>query len=351
MKWVRSDSVIAQRLSNHEVRGFFLKKIHIGEHEHAFIEKDGNIIEEAENRNCKIGGLLGKGQVNVILFDKSEKRMQRPVVDLWTNDKNMIHATVVIKLQITGFNSFMGHFMRTRNAVLLEDLWSDIKEELVSKVIGPVVSKRSLIGLSDIPDVQKTIESEAFRKMGDSLRSIGITLLSLVFNPAFSYENQQEIEKVGSEMQKADADAIISRKLKKAEEVSSRELDREAAISEMENERIRRETEIQLEREETQTDIEEALEALELKSIKNKQKLIKEISNLKSNIKPDEKDTEATIKNLQFDIEKLRMARDMAEKKFYKNEITEENFKKLADDYERKIIELKMKIEGLKKAN
>ncbi len=351
MKWKHSDSVIAQRMSPHEMKGVFSKKIFIGAEEHAFVERDGKIIEEVENRKCKIGGLFGKGNAEIIIFDTSEKKLQRPVTGLWTKDKKRIDASLILKIKITGFNTFMNHFMQTRNAVLLEDIWYEIREELISRVIGPVVSRVPLEEIVGSEDIQKLIESEAFRNLGNRFKGIGVNLVSLIFTPAFSYENEKDIEKTGGETQETKSSKydLVSEKMKKMEETASGKFDKEATMAEMENERIRRETEMQLEREETQTDIEEALEALELKDIKNKEKLVKEIKKLKTEIKPDAKDTESAIKNLENDIEKLRMERELAEKKFYKNEITEENFKKLADNYEKKIIELQTKIESLKK--
>lgn len=338
MKWEHSDSIIAQRLSCHEIKGFFSKSIDISEDEYAFIENDGEISEEITGRKFKIRSIFSRTDCHLIIFDKKKKTLQRPLTDLVTKDRKKIDFSVMIDFHITGFNSFMQFFLKKRNFVSLEDVWFEIKLEVSSRVIGPLVSDCKLKDIHVTDECKKKLEGLAYRELEELFSKMGLNIDSFSATPVFSSDTieteEQTIEDAYEE--------------KKKREISSPEYDKEEAIALMQNERIRREAEIQLEREETQTDIEEALEALELKDIKDKQKLLNEINKMKRNIEPDESDKKKTIEKIQHQIEELRMQREMAEKKLYKREMSEDNFKKIADETEKKIIELQAKIEGLK---
>ena len=49
-------------------------------------------------------------------------------------------------------------------------------------------------------------------------------------------------------------------------------------------------------------------------------------------------------KKLEDDLEDLKRAKDITERKFYKKELSEESFQRMMEDFEKRIIEIEIKL-------
>jgi hypothetical protein len=342
-EWERSLAVIAQRIGKGQIPGFFRKQIVLKENEQGFLESNGEIHEEFSQGMHTVN--FEKGVKDLILVDKSEKKLTRIVEDLWTRDDKKINSKVEIVFKVYAPDKLFKNLLGVRSSLLLDDIWSQLCLDKVSKILTPAVKQKDLEQLCGGGKTAEKIEKDLQENLEDLLKQAGIELRSVSVFFSIPEEYEEFLKKRG-----VNKETLRSLEMQKEMEFGEEEtFTREEKLDELEKLRVEKEVKMQLEKEETQRDFEDALEALKLKDLKNKQKLLKEIQHAKTQMKPDKKDVKNVIESLTEKISELENAKEIVEKKFYKKELSEEAFNKMMENYEQKIIELETKIEGLKK--
>jgi hypothetical protein len=329
-KWARSEAVVAQKMDKNQIGGFFRKDVIISPGEECIVEKNGQIVQKFGPGKHNIGGKFDKSLTSVTFIDIAEKTVRRTIEKLWTKDYQQIGADAELKIKVVSSDSLFGNLLRTRSIILIDDIWNQAAQEFLARVAMPEVKKRDageLYGNRDMLDRLKTSIEVEMRK---TLRNWGIDLVSfsLVWNlpPEFEahmkgmgarkrVEAEKELdrgEEISCAVHERNVAKIKGGRVKPVEEVRA----------EMENERVKREVELNLEKEETQEDMEEAMMALKLKRLKDRQK--------------GDVDAEEKIKEFEA-------LKDEAESNYYKKKIDEATFMSLVNEYEKQISELRMK--------
>lgn len=344
-KWERSEAVVAQRISISQIGGFTGKKIQLSSGETAILEKDGESVQTFGEGKHKVSGMFSGGNVNVVLIDGNPKVIRRDAKDLWTGDDKKINAAIEMRFEVSEPEKLRKLMMGKRNVLTIEDVWSELRREIVSNGIEPVVRKKKIDKILAKRDIDKemhvAVEVEARKKF----EVFGLDLLS--FSAEFILPDDYEayLEK-RSEMKEEAEKKEFAGEEETRKAVRERDIGeikgtaetREKVIDDMEKERIRREAEMHIEEEETQQDMKDAMEGLKLKELKDEEKssrmgleTLKEVDPKKGADLEDKYDT-------------LQRMMGETEKKFLNRKLEKNTFKRLMEDYEKEKTELEVKM-------
>jgi hypothetical protein len=357
-KWERSDAVVAQRINISQVSGLLSKKIQVLEGEVALLEEDGRPVHTLEHGKHRVGGLFSGAGGDIVFVDKSPRVIHREVKGLWTKDDKEIVAAVEMKFTVDDPAKLSSALLENRDVVTNENLWSELQGDIVSSVMAPVVKKKDIDQLQGEKKTVKEIQASAEVGLRKRLTETGLELLS--FNVQFllpgGYQDylrkrgvlKEETKKAEAEMEIETEKAIHDREVG---EISGTVEDRESVMDDMEKERVKREAELGIEEEETQQDMRDAMEALKLKEIKDKQKIVKDserkrigLESLQESSPPRDK------KKLEKRYDELQKIMERTQKKYLNRKIDNETFKNLMQKYEQQKTELEVKMKGSKKA-
>ncbi len=281
--WQHAESVIAQKFFKNQVGGLFRKQILLRPDETGLIERDGRIEGKMGSGRHTVSNIFNRELTEIILVDKGIKSLRRDLADLWTRDDRKINATVELRFRVENPDKLFINLMRDKNMLTFEDLYGKISLEFLARVITPEVRKRGidrLYGDREILErLREGIEVEMKKTLG--LWGIGLVSFSLVWEFPPDYEKYLEGRGVRKQMAE-EKEAEREEEMKAAEQggemerlMAGRGLSREAVKAELERERLKREFELEMGKKETQEDADEALEALRLKDIKDRQKLLR----------------------------------------------------------------------------
>lgn len=328
--WARSEAVVAQKMNKNQIGGLFRKEIIVGPREECIIEKNGKIVERFGPGKHNVGGRFDKSLTDVTLIDISEKIIRRSVERLLTRDFQEVAASIEMKVKVVSSDSLFGNLMKSKNLLLMDDIWTQASQEFLARVAMPEVKKKDARDLYGNRAMLDRLKASIEVEMRNTLKEWGIELVSFNLVWAFSPEFENHVRSLGArrrveeekelDFEEDIKEAAHHRDIEKVKGGKVRPV--EETRAEMENERIRRETEMNLDKEEAQEDMEEAVEALKLKRIKDRQK------------------PPAAVEE---EIESLEELKAEAENNYYKKKIDEATFNKLAADYEEKIAMLRVK--------
>lgn len=350
-KWDRSDAVVAQRISTGQIGGLLSKNIHLLDKEVALLEEDGKTVKKFEHGKHKVGGLFSGSVRDIVFVDTAEHLIRREVKDLWTKEDKEITAAVEMNFMVSDPERLRSSMMPKKDIVTLEDIWSLLQGEIVSSVMMPVVKKKKIDQLQGETSTAKEIGVSAEVGLRKRLESAGLQLISfsVQFMLPGEYRNylrkrgviKEEAENAGRELELETRKAIHERDVG---EIRGTVIDREQVLDELEKEKIKREGEIDIEEEETQQDMQDALEALKLKEIKDKQKILRDSERKKLGLEAL-KDFEATgNKGLEKRYDELQRMIEATEKKYLKRKIDPETFKRLMEEYQKKKTEIEVRM-------
>ncbi len=356
-KWERSEATVAQRMSISQIGGLFSKKIHLSDGEAAILEKEGSAVHSFEKGEHKVSGMFSGTGRSVVFIDKSPKSIRRDVGGLWTNDDKKINADIEMKFIISEPEKIRKLLLGRRDVLSIEDIWTELRKEIVSSSLTPIVKKKKIDDLQDDRTVEKEIRVSVEVEARKKFEVFGLELLSfsVVFILPEDYEEylkrrgdmKEETEKEHIAEEEDTRKAVHEREV---EEIKGTAETREQVLDEMERERIKRETEMGIEEEETQQDMKDATEALKLKEIKDKQKILRDgerknlgLESLKDVI-PGE--TGADLEERYDGLQKLV---DAAEKKYFQRKIDKQTFSSMVGDIEKEKTRLEVKMDRKKK--
>jgi hypothetical protein len=352
--WDRPDGIIAQRIDAAQIGGFFSKKIHVGENEAAIIEQEGKSLQTFGEGKHKVSGLFSRPEKKIVLIDKSPKIISREVKDLWTRQDKKINAAVEIRLVVNDAAAFIASMMESRDIVKLDEIWAEIQGAVSTDALQPVVKKKGIDELQGDRDTVKEIQVSAEVSLRKKLETTGLELLSFSIKFILPGEYEEYLRKRSQQLEEEEkekaAEELRTRKAVLDREIGEMEgtvEDREKVLDDAEKERIRRETELGIEEEETQEDMRDAMEALKLKEIKDKQVALRD-SERKHLGLGEVRESSEEKKGLVRRYGELLKIIEETEKNFYQRKVDEETFKKLMQKYRQEKTELEVKMKKTK---
>jgi hypothetical protein len=340
--WERNEDVIAERFRREEIEGIFKKKFRAGENEKLVIEKHGEIYKELGSGEFTVSGLLDRDFTYLLIMDRSERVMERTLKNVFLRDEGRMDIRFEVKFKVFHPDRFSSNLVRNRKRLFMEDLWADILSNLIYKKSLPEIKKHGT-GEFLKEDFRKKTGEGIENDMKKMFRGWGLLLthFSIDFKiPEGEKVREAEKPKAGAKggEGKEPGDTVEEARIEKEES-------KEERIAELEKERLDREVKMELEKKEAQKDMEEAMEAMDLKEIKEKQELLKKAEEKELGIGEGE---EEKAGDLEKQLEELKEAKEIAEKKFYKKELGEEAFQRMMEELEKKIIEIESRLKSRK---
>jgi hypothetical protein len=318
--WEREENVLAERFKKNELPGIFRKQVLIKDNEDLVVEKDGEIYDVYDSGKRTITGLLDKDFTDAIFVDIGEKTLKDIIKNIQTKD-GKIDSEFEMKFKVIDLEKFLTNLVKSKRRLFMNDLRNGIEMELISSVLEPEMKQKSLSEIYGNKEFLRDIENRIKLKLKDMFKGWGLELISFSIEWKFPEDFLKKAEKKPSEVKPE-----FTKPEMKPEETKGK-ISKEEELAKLEKGRIEKEVKLQLEKEETQRDMEDALEALKLKRIEREEML--------EGKKPED---------LKEEIENLKRAKEIAEKKFYRKELSEEAFKRITEGYEKEIIELEAKL-------
>ncbi len=349
-EWERNEDVIAERFKREEIEGTFKKKFSAKENENLVIEKHGEIYRELGSGEFTVSGLLDKDFTNLLIMDKSEKVLNRTLKNVFLSDGKRMDINFEIRFKVFHSDRFSNNLIRNRKRLFMEDVWADILSNLIYKKSMPEIKKHGITDFlkEDFCEERKESLENDLKKM---FKDWGLLLTYFSIDFRIPEEEKKAVEtKEGVEKEEIKVEEKTEETEKEPEEIveeGERRIEsasKEGKIAELEEERLEKEVKMELEKKETQKDMEEAVEALDLKELKDKKELLKKTEEKGLGVEKEEK----TKEDLENKLEELKKAKEIAEKKFYKKELSEEAFQRMMEDFEKKIIEIETKLKSKK---
>jgi|YelNatPaOPRAMG01_1025707.scaffolds.fasta_scaffold82817_2 regulator of protease activity HflC (stomatin/prohibitin superfamily) len=282
--WERDENTLAQRFMKNELGGIFRKHILVRDNESAVIEKEGQIYEKIGSGLHTISSFLDREFTEVVFVDNSIKNVKEKASDIWTKDDKKINAVFEMKFRIYDPKKFIKNLLKTKNIFGTEELWDEIYTELLSKVLIPEIRKRSIDELYGNREFLKSLEASFDIELKKLLNLWGIELISISLLWEFPPEYESFLKERSLVKEKGEIEEIQHKEeLKRA--MREKELESIKKTSDLEKKVIEKEIEMELERKQMQRDMEEALEAIKLKEIKDKKKILTELERKKLGLK------------------------------------------------------------------
>jgi|GEM_PF-2912884 len=341
-EWERNEDVIAERFKREEIEGIFKKKFRAREKENLVIEKHGEIYKELGSGEFTVSGLLDKDFTYVLVMDKSEKTLGRTLKNVCLRDEKRMDMHLEIKFKISNPDRFSSNLVRNRKRLFMEDVWIDILSSLIYKKSLPEIKTHSIkefLSTDFCKEKKGWVENDMkriFKEWG-----LMLTYFSIEFRIP---EDERKAEKEKPAEPKEGPGEIKEKPEEIVEEWEKGGKSREETVADLEKERLKREVGMELEKEETQKDMEEAMEAMDLKELKDKQEMLKRAEERGLGAK----EKGGKREDLERQLEELKEAKDITERKFYKKELGEEAFQRMMEDFEKKIIEIETKLRSKK---
>lgn len=348
-RWQRSDAVVSQRINSYQVGGFLSKKIQVMDGESAFLEENGNVIESFGEGDHKVGGLFSSSGNDITFVDLGEKKLRREIKGLFTDDDKKIIASIIIELMVAEADKIVKTMMKNKDVITLEDIWLDIENIVKSRILAPAVKKKRVNRIIGERKTIKEIQVAAEVELKKKFEVYGIRLNSFEVEFILPDDYQEYLRKRGEE--KASEDEETKKALHKREmgKIDGSAQTREGALDRMEQERIKREAELSIEEEETQQDMKDAMQALKIKELKDKEKMHKESERKGMGLDSLYKEFPSQKKKMNERYNELSDMMEATQKKYFNRKIDKKTFNELFKKYEQEKTEIEVKLK--KKGN
>ncbi|UCD03193.1 MAG: hypothetical protein JSV63_00975, partial [Candidatus Aenigmatarchaeota archaeon] len=232
-----------------------------------------------------------------------------------------------------------------------EDLWTELKREILSKGIGPVIKKKKIDDILAKKGIDKEIHVAVEVEAKKKFEIFGLDLLSFSADFILPEDYEEYLEKRSGMKEEAEKEEFKGEEeTKKAvrdrdiEEIKGTAETREKVLDDMEKERIKRETEMEIEEEETQQDMRDAMEGLKLKELKDRQKDERDVERKRLGLETLKAVEPGRSAEMQEKYETLQKMMGATEKKFLNRKLEKETFRKLMENYEKEKKELEVKM-------
>lgn len=300
--WERNKNVLAERFGKDEIPGFLKKEFVAKGNEFVVLEKDGEIYIERGAGKLVISS-FGETFTDIILVDKSEKTIETCIKNFCLADGGGVGIKITLKFRIFNSDHMSKNLMGERGKLFAEDVGDQLMSDVLCRDVLPKLQKKRANDFLKEDHREKTksdIEAAVKRKF----REWGLILTS------------------------ASVDFVMQTLSSEASECSETQKTGEE-LSGLEKERLEKEVRMTLDKKQMQRDMEDALEAIRLKDVKKKERNL------------DEAESE---NKLNEELETLKKAKEITERKFYKKELSEESFQRMMEDFEKRIIEIETRL-------
>lgn len=370
-EWKREGNVVAQRFDKNQLKGIFSKHVSIGENEKVLVERNYELHEVFGPGRNRVTGFTDSSFTDAIFVDVSVRKIDNEIKKIRTREARQLNLGFEVEYRVSDYDGFCTNCVRSKRTLTDSDIWDMFYMDLLWGAILPNVSRKSLKELKENEEFRKHAETEIERVMKKLIGKMGLELVSVKVKWRFPEKLPEPppAEKPRVEEKKSEDVQEGSRKEGPAEgenpsggeqaevrEVTpagpKREESQEGAAERLKKERLEKEVRMQLEREQESKDMESALQAMKLRKIQNgKEGPRKEKAEKSPGTAPKEapkEQPEDPRQKIMKRIGELKRAKDIAEKKYYKKELSEGVFKRLMESYEKRLIELQGKLESEK---
>lgn len=353
--WERSDAVVAQRINVFQIGGIISKKIRVLDGEVVIIEEDGRALKTLERGVHKVGWAFSGSRRSATFVDTRAKTVRREVEGLWTRDDKEITGDVEMKLVVSDPEKLRSVMMNNRDMLTLEDVWEELKKEIAGEAVAPVVKKKSADQLQGDRKTLKEVQISVEVGLRKKLEITGLDLLSFSMKFILPEEYREYLKGRGRMKEKSEK-AVSAEEEETRKAIHEREVGeirgtvegRDQVLDNLEKERMKREVEMEIEEEETQHDMRDAMEALRLKEIKDRQKMLKDSERKRLGMDSLKKAfSEGEDPEKRYD--ELQKMMEATEKKYLGRKIDKETLKKIMQKYEQEKTELEVKLKKGKK--
>lgn len=290
-KWGKPEEVIAQRISRDQIPGLLHKEIFLENDEVALVIKNAAIAEELASGRHAL-----KDFSEIILVDTGPKAIRKTVENLLTADDNSVSCDIELKFDVYLPEKLARALLKLNPILTLDDLYSEIYNELAAKVLLPSVKEMNISDLAGnrklLDDIQISFETD----LKKTLETWGIELTNLSIIWEFPEDYKQYVKSRGTSKLAAKVKdeeqgektryAINERELSKIK--GKGEPTREEVKSKLQKQSIEEEVKLNIRKKESVEDAEEVLDALKLKEIMDKEKIAKESKKKQLNIEDEE---------------------------------------------------------------
>ncbi len=378
-EWKREANVVAQRFDKSQLKGVFFKHVMIGESEKVLVERNYELHEVLGPGRSKITGFTDSRFTDAIFVDVSVRKINNEIHRISTSEARELNLGFEIEFRVGDYDGFCTNCVMSRRTVTDTDIWDMFYMDLIWGAILPNVSRKTLKELKEGEELRKHAETEIERVMKKLMGKLGLELVSVKVKWIFpeklpeppparetKAEERGPTVKTGTVEGKGPADFTEESRAEErgvpekagteentpGERAEVREVTTEGpervesgeeTAERLKKERLEKEVKMQLEREQEAKDMESALQAMKLRKLRKEQE--------GSQKEKPEKSTEGNGpgdpgQEIVKRIGELKRAKEIAEKKYYKKELSEGVFKRLMESYEKRIIELQGKLEA-----
>jgi len=275
-KWGKPEGVIAQKIEKDQLPGMFHKEIFLENDEVALVRRQGAIVEEVTSGKHQIKGDF----TDLILVDTQTKTLRQLVENLLTADDNNVSCDLEIRFDVYLPEKLARNLLAAKNILTIDELYSELYNELIAKVLSPIIRGTNISDLYGNKEVIDNITIAFETELKKTLETWGIELVNLSLMWKFPENYQQYIQSRGlSRLASRDKEIEHGEELK--EVVREKEIGKikgkgepteEEVKSKLKKETLESEVKLNLRKKETAQDSQEALDALKLKEIMDKQK-------------------------------------------------------------------------------
>lgn len=275
-KWGKPEYVISQVITKDEIPGFLHKEISLDNEELALVRRNGAISEELGPGKHAI-----KDFTDVVLVDTATRTLKKTVESLLTSDDNTVSSDIEIRFDIYLAEKLARNLMAERRVLTTDDLYSELYNQLISRVLSPVVRETKISDLYGnrkvVDEIQISFETELKKLL--EMWGIELITLSIIWN--FPEDYKQHLKKASTvRLNEKEKETEHKEKIKQVirekeiEKIKAKtEPTKEEVKSKLEKESLENEVKLDIRKKESAEDSEEALEALKLKEIMDKQKI------------------------------------------------------------------------------
>jgi len=286
-KWGKPENIIAQIVLKDQIPGLLHKEISLENKELALVRKNALIAEELGPGTHQI-----KDFTDLVLVDVATKTIRKTVQNLLTMDDNTVSCELEIRFDIYLAEKLARNLMVDRIILSTDDLYSELYNELISKVLSPTIRQKNIKDLYGNRKVVDEIQISFETELKKLLEMWGIELITLSIIWKFPDDYKQYLKKSAAS-RLSDQEKETEHKEKVKEVLMEKELEKlkpkseskEEVKSRLEKSSLESEVGLNLRKKESVEDDREALDALKLKEIMDKQKIEKKA--LKKNMGVD----------------------------------------------------------------
>ena len=139
-EWERKENVIAERFKKEEIPGFLTKEFVAKENEFVVVERGREIYRELGPGELSISG-FASDLTCILLVDKSEKKLESEIKNVWLEDDKKIDINFSLKFRIFHSDHFSKRLMGERKVFSIKDLQNEIFSNVFYKKILPELQK------------------------------------------------------------------------------------------------------------------------------------------------------------------------------------------------------------------